>query len=76
MNYDPIELLAAVLLRGAFLLPLCLFAALLLRRGSASLMRRFWRCSLVALLLASILTITTPTLTFEVAASRLPGLLR
>lgn len=68
MNHDPIELLAAVLLRGALLLPLCLFAALLLRRGSAALIRRFWRCSLVALLLASTLTIIPPALTFEVAS--------
>jgi hypothetical protein len=40
MNYIPMELLADILLRGGLLLPLFLFLALLLRRSSASLIRR------------------------------------
>ena len=66
MNSDPIQLLADILRCGAILLPVSFLAALLLRGGSAAFMRRFWRCTLVAVVLASLLTIVPPSLTFTV----------
>ena len=64
-HHDLLPLLEDLLMRGMLLLPVCVLVSLLLRRGSASLLRRFWRCALVALLAATVLSLAPPLVKFE-----------
>ena len=69
MNHDLLSALGDALLRGALLLALAFLGALILRRSSAALVRRYWRCSFGALLTLSALALLPPLLTFNVGDS-------